>query len=392
MAEDGKFKNKLLIISGSFPPDSGGPASLLPNLIPVLMEHGYEVTVLTYGDIVDNFPYKVVRISRKTNKILTIIKLVWTALKLAKNSDQIYSLDVYWPGFSAMIASKILGRRQIARFTGDSAWETANNKGQTDKDVFEFQKDYISFRNQLVKFFRNATLRNCRWVVTDSYFFKRLLISFGVKEERILVVHNSVEYLPLPENFDKEKFKREYQLKEKVILSVSRLVPRKGVGRIMALLPRLKESVNEFSFVCIGGGPEYENLKKQSSELTEKYGLDIKLLGNLPRNQVLPWFLSADAFVNYSHWDGIAHTLLEALYCKTPIVASRAGGNIEIVEDGFNGLLVDFGNEEQLLAAIRRVLTDQELIKKLKNNSGEKLKNDFIWEKVVAVNLKALAA
>jgi len=61
------------------------------------------------------------------------------------------------------------------------------------------------------------------------------------------------------------------------------------------------------------------------------------------------------------------------------------------VEDGFNGLLVDFGNEEQLLAAIRRVLTDQELIKKLKNNSGEKLKNDFIWDKVVETNLKALA-
>lgn len=389
--ENKGFKNKLLIISGSFPPDSGGPASLLPNLIPVLMKNGYEVTVLTYGDQADELPYRVVRISRKNNKIVTIGKLVWTALKLAKASDQIYSLDVYWPGFAAMIASKLLRKRQIARFTGDSAWETANNKSQTEKDVFEFQKDYLSLRNQLVKFFRDATLKNCRRVVTDSYFFKKLLISFGVKEERILVAHNSVEYLSAPENFDREKFKRENNLNEKVILSVSRLVRRKAVDRVMAQLPRLKERAGEITFVCIGGGPEYDNLKKQAAALAEACGLDVRLLGNLPRNQVVPWFLAADLFVNYSHWDGIAHTLVEALHFKTPVVASRAGGNVEIIEDGFNGLLVDFGDEEKLLNAMNKALTDQELIKKLKNNSREKLKDDFVWNKVVETNLKALA-
>ncbi|MFH0955622.1 MAG: glycosyltransferase family 4 protein [Candidatus Falkowbacteria bacterium] len=391
MAEDSKIKNKLLIISGCFPPDSGGPAALLQNLIPILMERGYEVTVLTYGDMVDNLPYKVVRISRKTIKIITIIKLVWTALRLAKNNDQIYSLDVYWPGLAAMIASKLLGRKQIARFTGDSAWETANNQGLTNKDVFEFQNDYLNFRNHLVKFFRNATLRNCRWVVTDSYFFKRLLISFGVREDRILVVHNAVEYLSAPDNFDQEKFKRENQLQNKVIISISRLVARKGIGMVMKVLPRLKEYVNEISFICIGDGPEYDMLKKHGEELKQKYGLDVRLLGNLPRQQVIPWFITADAFVLNSNWEGIAHTLVEALSFKTPIIASRAGGNVEIIEDEFNGLLVDCGNEEQIFLALKRILTDQELVKKLKNNSGEKLKNDFIWDRVIETNLKALA-
>lgn len=390
MNKDDKTKNKLLIVSGCFFPESGGPASLLENLIPILMERGYEITVLTYGELVDNLPYKVVRISRKTNKIFTIIKLICAAIKLAKNSDQIYSLDVYWPGLAATIASKLLRKKQIARFTGDSAWETANNDGLTEKDVFEFQKDYISFRNQIVKFFRNVILHNCRWVITDSYFFKKLLISFGVKEEKILVVHNSVEYLSYPENFDKEKFKKYNELKGKVILTVSRLVLRKGVEQVMNTLYNLSKQVGEVSFISIGDGPEYENLKKQREELNAKYNLDIRLLGNLPRNKVIPWFLAADVFVNYSHWDGIAHTLVEALYFKTPIVASRAGGNVEIIEDGFNGLLVDFGDEENLLNSLVRILTDQKLIDKFKNNSSEKLKNDFIWSKVVEINLKAL--
>lgn len=384
-------ENRLLIISGCFPPDSGGPAVLLPNLIPILMEHGYKVTVLTYGDQPDNFPFKVVRISRKTNKISIIIKLVWTAIKLAKDNDQIYSLDVYWPGLAAMIASKLLRRRHIARFTGDSAWETANNLGLTDKDVFEFQKDYVNPRNQIVKFFRNAILNNCRWVVTDSYFFKKLLVSFGVKEERILVVHNSVEYLPYPDDFDREKFKAENKLKEKVIITVSRLVPRKGVGQVMEVLPALSEKIGDFSFICIGDGPEYDNLTKQASELNIKYGLDARLLGNLPRKQVAPWFLAADALVLYSHWEGIAHTLLEALYFKTPIVASRAGGNVEVIEDGFNGLLMDFGDQKKLLDNLTIILSDKDLIAKFKNNSAEKLKNDFNWDQVVKINLKALA-
>ena len=392
MAEDGKFKNKLLIISGSFPPDSGGPASLLPNLIPALMKNGYEVTVLTYGEQADDLPYRVVRISRRQIKPLVIIKLVWAALKLAKSSGQIYSLDVYWPGFAAMIASKLLRKKQIARFTGDSAWETAANRGWTDKNLLDFQKDYINFKIALLKKLRTAILLNCRYVITDSHFLRGALVSFGVREDKILAVHNSVEYLPDPADFSKEKFKRDNGLKEKVIITVSRLVPWKGVGPVMNVLPRLKEYCRGISFVCIGNGPEFNKLKKQGDKLAAEHGLDIRLLGNIPRRLVIPWFLAADAYVLNTNYEGIAHTLVEALHFKTPIVASKAGGNGEIIISGFNGLMVDYSNEGQIFLALKRILTDEELIKKLKNNSGEKLKNDFIWEKVVAVNLKALAA
>lgn len=390
MADSSKFKNKLLIISGCFPPDSGGPAALLPNLIPALMKNGYEVTVLTYGDIVDDLPYKVVRISKKTNKILRIVKLVWTALRLARNNAQIYSLDVYWPGFAALIASKFLRRKQIARFTGDSAWETASNQGLTNKNVVDFQKDYINFNIQWLKWCRTAILRNCRYVITDSYFLQELIASFGINKDKILVVHNSVEYLPWPDDFNKEKFKQKNNLKEKVIITVSRLVPWKGIGPVMNVLPRLQKEGKEISFVCLGDGPEFSKLKKQGDELEVKYGLDIRLLGNLPRREVANWFLTADAYVLNTNYEGIAHALVEALYFKTPIIATRAGGNGEIIIDEFNGLMVGYGDEEQIFKALRRILTDQELIKKLKNNSGEKLKNDFIWDKVVETNLKAL--
>jgi glycosyltransferase involved in cell wall biosynthesis len=392
MAEDSKLKNKLLIISGSFPPDSGGPASLLPNLIPALMKNGYEVTVLTYGEQVDNLPYKVVRISRRANKSVVIFNLVRTAIKLAKANGQIYSLDVYWPGMAAMLASKLIGRKQIARFTGDSAWETASNQGLTNKNIVDFQKDYVNFKIAMLKWCRNAILRNCRYVITDSYFLKGLLTSFGIDEKKILAVHNSVEYLPSLENFDKEKFKRENNLKEKVIITVSRLVPWKGVGPVMNVLPRLQNNFKGISFVCIGDGPEYAKLKEQGKRLTAEYGLDIRLLGNIPRKQVVPWFLTADVYILNTNYEGIAHTLVEALYFKTPIIASRAGGNGEIVINEFNGLMIDYSDEEQIFQALRRILTDEELVKKLKNNSDEKLKNDFIWERVVETNLKALAA
>lgn len=385
------FKNKLLIISGSFPPDSGGPASLLPNLIPALMENGYKVTVLTYGDLADNLPYRVIRISRHQSKPMMIVKLVWTAIKLARGCDQIYSLDVYWPGLAAMIASRLLGKKQVARFTGDSAWETAANRGWTDKNLIDFQKDYVNFKIAVLKKIRTVILKNCRWVVTDSYFLQGALIGFGVNKDKILVVHNSVEYLPAPENFDKEKFKAENNLRKKVIITVSRLVPWKGIGPVMNVLPRLQGYNKEISFICVGNGPEFDKLKKQGDELAVKYGLDIRLLGNIPRKKVVPWFLTADVYILNTNYEGIAHTLVEALYFKTPIVTTRAGGNPEIIIHEFNGLMIDYSNEQQIFEALERILNDGELVAKLKNNSGEKLKNDFIWKRVIETNLKALA-
>lgn len=385
-----KFGNKILIISGMFPPASGGPASLLANLMPELIKKGFGITGLTYGGNSADLPYKVVRIPRKGKKIYSFLKLFWTAYKLARNNDQIYTLDVYSTGFSAWVVNKLTGKRLVTRFTGDSAWEIAYNRGWTRDNIVDFQKKFINLRTEFTKWRRNRILKGSDCIITDSYFLKDLLIGFGVRDSKILVVHNSVEYFSPLSDFDLERFKHENNLNEKVVLSVCRLVPWKGVGTVMDLIPELKKTFPSISFVSIGDGPELETLKKKAEQMRNEKGVDVRVLGYLPRKEIIQWYLSSDVYVLNTNYEGIAHTLAEALHFRVPVVTTPAGGTPEIISNEYNGLVVEFDNPEQLKEAIKRILTDKELVFRLKANSEEKLKGDFIWEKVVETNLRAL--
>ena len=385
-----KTKKRVLIISGAFPPEIGGPASLLANLVPSLLEKGYEITVLTYGDVQDDLPYRVVRISLAQKKFFRIFRLVKNAIFLSFRNDQIYALDTYWPGFSAWIASKISGRRLVARFTGDVAWETASNLNLTRDDIVTFQKKFINLKISVLKWCRNRILKSCQAVITDCFFLKNLLESFGVKKDRIMVVHNSVEYLARPTGFSADVFRKNNNLKGKVIVTVGRLVPWKGLEKILEILPELNKEFSGISLIIIGEGPELENLKEKAGQLKKEPNLDVRFLGRLPRAEVIPWYLSADAYVLNSNYEGIAHTLVEALYFGAPIVATNAGGTPEIITNEYNGLVFKYNQEDEMKACLRRVLSDNNLVEKLKNNAKEKLANDFVWEKVVEAHLEAL--
>lgn len=384
--------NRLLIISGSFPPSSGGPASLLANLIPVLAKEGFKITVLTFGDDEKNkLPCRVERISRKKNKFFRILNLVSRAVILAFKNDQIYAFDTYWPGFSALIASAVCRKRLVVRFTGDSAWETALNSGLAENDdFFSFQKRFVNLKIHVLKICRGAILKNCRVVVTDCDFNKKVLESFGVKKKRIEVARNSVDYLPIPSDFNKEFFKKQNNLKEKVILTVCRMIPGKGVEKILEILPDLKKDFPEISFVGLGGGPELEKLAGKSRELKNRFGVDARFLGDLPRNEVIFWYLAADAYILNTRHEGMAHTLLEAAYLGTPVATTGAGGNPEIIEDGHTGLVFDFNDGEQIKSALKKILFDNDLAEKLAANAGEKLKSNFSWKKAVEANLRIL--
>ncbi|KKS69993.1 MAG: Glycosyl transferase, group 1 [Parcubacteria group bacterium GW2011_GWA1_42_7] len=183
-----------------------------------------------------------------------------------------------------------------------------------------------------------------------------------------------MDYLPIPSDFNKEFFKKQNNLKEKVILTVCRMIPGKGVEKILEILPDLKKDFPEISFVGLGGGPELEKLAGKSRELKNRFGVDARFLGDLPRNED----------------EGMAHTLLEAAYLGTPVATTGAGGNPEIIEDGHTGLVFDFNDGEQIKSALKKILFDNDLAEKLAANAGEKLKSNFSWKKAVEANLRIL--
>ena len=86
------------------------------------------------------------------------------------------------------------------------------------------------------------------------------------------------------------------------------------------------------------------------------------------------WFTAADLLIHPSYSEGLGSVILEAIKAGVAVVASKAGGIPDIVEDGVNGLLVEAGNPTALANSVARIASDDELREQLVRNATEKLK------------------
>ncbi|HEX67441.1 MAG TPA: glycosyltransferase family 4 protein, partial [bacterium] len=133
----------------------------------------------------------------------------------------------------------------------------------------------------------------------------------------------------------------------RLIVSVGRLIKLKGFNILIGAIKKIPQA----KLVIIGEGPERPSLEK----LIKVLGLEgrVKLTGKLPHNKVLEYLRRASLFVLPSHHEGFPHVILEAFACGCPVIATRVGGVMEIVESSVNGELVQPGDEGEMETAIQ---------------------------------------
>ena len=121
---------KVLIVTGIFPPDIGGPATYVPLIAKALRERGHQVTVLTtsepenlrWDDSI--YPFQVFRINRRQRIWLRSLKCVVEIFRLGRIADVIYANGIY---FEAVIANKFLRKPLVMKIVGDEAWERSQH-------------------------------------------------------------------------------------------------------------------------------------------------------------------------------------------------------------------------------------------------------------------------
>jgi glycosyltransferase involved in cell wall biosynthesis len=342
---------KVLIVSGIWPPDVGGPASHAPEVAEFLRASGHQVDVVVTADTKPaSRPYPV----RHTPRILPIgirhahaLALVaWRCL----SSDVLYTTGMF--GRSG-IAAWLTRTPYVVKLTGDPAFERLRARGAIEGDVDVFQRGGGSLGRRLLVALRNAVLRRASHVFTPSSYLRSLVLSWGVPEERVSVLPNPAP-TALP-SASRQELRDALGFSGPTLAFAGRLTAQKDLGVLLDAVA----ACPHVALVIAGDGPERERLERRLGEL--RLADRVRLVGPLERAAVLELFAAADACVLSSSWENFPHTVVEALAVGTPVVSTAAGGVPEVVEDGVNGLLVPVGDAPALAGAIRRLVADQAL-------------------------------
>jgi len=234
---------------------------------------------------------------------------------------------------------------------------------------------------------RKATLERVDGMFPISQYTQGLVEEIGVSTERskvVLIGCDTERFLPV----DAESLKRELGLHgHKVLLSVCRLVPRKGIDTVLEALPEIRRRVPNALYVVGGDGPDRARLEARAKELGVSE--NVRFLGHFPQARLTELYCACDVFVLAAREvrpdvEGFGLVLLEANACGKPAVATRSGGVADALADGETGLIVEPGSSLRLAEAVASILTDEQLAARFRARARPRVLEQATWDRVTS--------
>src|SRR5437867_2260019 len=217
--------------------------------------------------------------------------------------------------------------------------------------------------------------------IAASEAIRRMLVADGVPAARTVTVHEGIDVDHVraapPVNVH-EAFWLPHHAP--VVGNVAALVPHKGQRYLVEAAHLVVQDMPDVRFVILGEGELREHLEKQIHE----HHLEKHVLLPGFRTDVLGCIKGFDIFAMCSVTEGLGTSLLDAMACARPIVATDAGGIPEIVEDGVNGLLVAPRDAAALATAIVRLLKDEGLRRRMGEAGLARVRERFTVDRMVA--------
>jgi len=341
---------KILIATGIYPPDIGGPATYSSLLVKELPKREIKVQVVTYGPA---------GISQKIPKGLRHLIYFFICFFKSLRSDVIFAQNQLSAGLPAILVAKITGRKFIIRVAGDSVWEQAVQRYGIKENIDDFQNKRYNRRIELKRKIQRFVVGGADAIITPSIYFKKIVSGWVKNPDKIYVIYNGIE-LEKPKNFIADK------KKDKIIFSVGRLVPWKGFDVLIELMSNLLD----WQLIIVGDGPDKEKLGKLINRLNlEKR---VKLVGSMPRERLLEYLTKAQVFVLNTSFESFSFQVVEAMNLGIPVITTNIGNLPEIIDDGREGILIEPNNKEQLIKAIKRLEQDDDYRKEIIKNAKKK--------------------
>lgn len=206
-------------------------------------------------------------------------------------------------------------------------------------------------------------------VAVSSDIQARLVSEFGFAPARTEVIHNGIDPSPFAAG-GKESGQAEGQLH---VGSVGRLVPVKGYDFFLRTAAEIVRGLPDVRFSILGDGP----LKDQLQGQVREYGLEGKIALLAPVPNPAAFYHSLDVYLNTSLHEGIPLSIIEAMFCRVPVVAPRVGGLPEIIVDGVNGMLISSREPEAFARSCLELLRDDVKRKNLSREGYDHVNEHF---------------
>jgi len=342
---------KVLIVSGIWPPDVGGPASHAPEVADFLRLRGHEVEVVTTAETAPAAEeYAVHWVRRSLPPGARHVEGIRLVRERGRRADVVYTTGMF--GRSSL--GSLLARTPfVVKLTADPAYERARRwrLWRGSLEGFQGKAPLLTLPLRLA---RDADVRRAAHVITPSSYLRELALAWGVEPARVTVLPNPAP--PVPELRPREELRAELGFDGPTLAFAGRLTAQKSLDVGIEAARRAGVAL-----VIAGDGPDRLSLERLGHA---------RFVGPLPRRRVLELFRAADASLLSSSWENFPHTVVEALAVGTPVIATRTGGVGEVVRDRENGLVVEPGDPLVLAQAIERYFGDAELRETLRANAA----------------------
>ncbi len=348
---------RILIATGLFPPESGGPATYAQLLSEELPKRGF---------VIDILPFRTVRmLPTIVRHVAYFVACVLRGLR----ADVIYAQDTVSVGFPAALASFLMGKKMIVRVPGDHAWEQGTQRFGVTDDLDVFQTKTYGWRVEILRSIERFVVRRAHAVIVPSEYMQRIVSMWGVPQERIQRIYSSIA-LPVPYELPVDR------PEGFLIVTAARLVPWKGIDEIVHVVAQKLA----WRLVVVGDGPDRTRLE----DIAMKKGVRdrVRFAGQLPRPKAMGWVKSADVFALNSTYEGLSYLLVEAMALGTPVVATAVGGNPELINSA-TGALVPVHDTGALMRALESIEANPSAARGRAEAARERIGTAFSAERAV---------
>jgi phosphatidylinositol alpha-1,6-mannosyltransferase len=363
---------RTLLLTLDFPPATGGVANYWANLARELPSDQFFVLAPEGDNSLDFDTRQEYLIFRKN--LLTKNNLVWprwlpfliesARLVRQEKIEVLIATQVLPGGTIALILKKIFHCRYFLSFHGlDLALAQAT---------------------PWKKFLLRLIIKNAEQLIVNSEFTGQKILALGINKPTT-VVYPCPNISPADlDGLAEEKIKARFDLDDRrVILSVGRLVERKGFDKVLESLPLVLARGLDLRYVIVGRGADESRLR----ELIVRFHLEkrVFIVSDVLDDELGAYYNLAEVFIMPSRElpngdvEGFGLVYLEANAFGKPVIAGRAGGAVEAVEHNVNGLVVDPENENEISQALISFLDNPQKARQFGDRGRARVEDKFQW-------------